>query len=134
MKWVERSALRSAVKTWLHDPNAARILLLIGSPGSGKSTFCESLVESDDPPVDAAHFCRIHDASSTGPLAVVSALSAQLAQNVPGFAQELLKDHSARSSVNVTRAAAFEVPVLMAGGVVFGECCCTQSRSHLIKA
>jgi hypothetical protein len=63
-KRVERSALRAVVKSWRQDTSAPQILLLVGSPGSGKSTFCEGLAASDDPNIDAAHFCRGNDASS----------------------------------------------------------------------
>lgn len=89
---IERSAARTAFGNWHSLQGAPRIFLLLGSPGSGKTTFCETLVATGEPEISAAHFCRANDASSTSPRAVLVSLARGIARIDPAFAEELVSN------------------------------------------
>lgn len=92
------------VSEWLADPDGARIFLLTGGPGSGKSAVAARLAQMSLSQTEAAHyprlskdslayfhFCQAQSDATLNPLRFVEALSAVLANRFPPFAAALLQ-------------------------------------------
>jgi len=85
---VGRAWLFEAVERWARDSSARR-LLIVGSPGAGKSAFCAELAKRRGD-VAAYHFCDARRGGSVVPSSVASSLSTQLCRSLPGFSEALL--------------------------------------------
>lgn len=80
--------------TWLNDHNTSNILLLIGSPGAGKSTIALSLV-SDLQSISrlgSSFFCKRDDAALSDPAAFWRTVAYDLAQYDSVIADRLVKN------------------------------------------
>jgi hypothetical protein len=119
--FVGRDWVFRAVNDWLGRPDAPRVFLLSGDPGTGKTAVAARLVQMSAGEVDAGpyphladgrithhHFCQATLESTLSPLTFVQALSEQLANRYPAFqaALERAASHQMiiRPTVNVTNA------------------------------
>jgi HEAT repeat protein len=98
-----RTWVFTAINKWLGEPQGARIFLLTGEPGSGKSAIASRLVQfstgvevhpSSTPHLgqnflSAIHFCSARDIRWTNPHAFIESLAIQLAARYPNFAKAL---------------------------------------------
>jgi WD40 repeat protein len=77
-----------AVEAWLSDPAGAPAFLLTGDPGAGKSAVMAHLAQTL-PQVAALHFCRADNSQTLRADAFVRSVAAQLATQLPGYAEAL---------------------------------------------
>jgi WD40 repeat protein len=77
-----------AVKEWLSDPGGTPAFLLTGDPGAGKSAVMAHLAQTL-PQVAALHFCRADNSQTLRAEAFVRSVAAQLATQLPGYAEAL---------------------------------------------
>ncbi len=92
-----REWLFDAVERWAADASARR-LLIVGSPGVGKSAFSAALVKRRDD-VAAYHFCDTRRGGSLVPSSVAGSLCAQLSRKLPGFADAVLACAAPRHAI-----------------------------------
>jgi WD40 repeat protein len=78
----------AAVEEWLSDPDGAPAFLLTGDPGAGKSAIMARLTQKL-PQVAALHFCRAENSQTLRPEAFVRSVAAQLATQLPSYAEAL---------------------------------------------
>lgn len=100
-----RRWLFQRLEGWLADPDAPRLFLITGEPGSGKSTLCARLDEfaserallltSGEALTPASfrarHFCFAGDFLWLDPREFARSISLQLADRLPGFAEALVE-------------------------------------------
>jgi WD40 repeat protein/uncharacterized protein YukE len=77
-----------AVKEWLSDPGGTPAFLLTGDPGAGKSAVMAHLAQTL-PQVAALHFCRADNSQTLRADAFVRSVAAQLATQLPSYAEAL---------------------------------------------
>ena len=85
--FTTRPWLEDELKCWLLN-SEDRAFLVVGGPGSGKSSFLAHLVQSDTR-VQACHFCNAGLQETITPERFVQSIAAQLAIRNLAFAQEL---------------------------------------------
>jgi WD40 repeat protein len=78
----------AAVEEWLSDPGGAPAFLLTGDPGAGKSAVMAHLAQ-ELPQVAALHFCRADNSQTLRAEAFVRSIAAQLATQLPTYAEAL---------------------------------------------
>jgi WD40 repeat protein len=78
----------AAVEEWLADTKGAPAFLLTGDPGAGKSAVMAHLAQTL-PPVAALHFCRAENSQTLRADAFVRSVAAQLATQLPSYAEAL---------------------------------------------
>jgi WD40 repeat protein len=78
----------AAVEEWLADPGGTPAFLLTGDPGAGKSAVMAHLAQTL-PQVAALHFCRADNSQTLRPGAFVRSVAAQLATQLPSYAEAL---------------------------------------------
>jgi WD40 repeat protein/uncharacterized protein YukE len=83
-----RDWIVAAVEEWLSDPAGAPAFLLTGDPGAGKSAVMAHLAQML-PQVAALHFCRADNSQTLRADAFVRSVAAQLATQLPGYAEAL---------------------------------------------
>ncbi|WP_162262012.1 WD40 repeat domain-containing protein [Terrabacter sp. Soil810] len=114
------------VDAWL--TTGARRFVLIGGPGSGKSTISARLVKDriagtrvgPASRLQAWHFCRARDDTTVLPEKVVDQLANQLANRVPGYLAALDDhDHQGSASAMVSGSVSVSGPVA-SGALVAG--------------
>ncbi|MFF0836642.1 MULTISPECIES: hypothetical protein [unclassified Streptomyces] len=115
-QFVGRAWLLPEVSAWLDDPDQ-RLLLLLGEPGSGKSTICGWLAGAGPAPDDpgkarmlseiartwnAVHFCsRRWEGASTDARTFTHSLTTQFARSDPDFATAALRTLPGGHEINV---------------------------------
>ena len=107
MRFVGRDQLFANIEAWsagnTPDRPAPTMLLLLGEPGVGKSSFIAELVLNSARPasdrVVAHHICTLADRRSLDPALFIAGLVAQLARNLPGFKTALLEECGPGSTV-----------------------------------
>jgi hypothetical protein len=83
-----RDWIVAAVEEWLSDPEGAPAFLLTGDPGAGKSAVMAHLAQTL-PQVAALHFCRADNSQTLRADAFVRSVAAQLATQLPSYAEAL---------------------------------------------
>jgi hypothetical protein len=78
----------AAVEEWLADPGGTPAFLLTGDPGAGKSAVMAHLAQTL-PQVAALHFCRADNSQTLRAEAFVRSVAAQLATQLPSYAEAL---------------------------------------------
>lgn len=129
-RFTGRTWLLPPLQRWLEESNA-RMLLLTGSPGAGKSAIIAWLAGAGSAPRDevwstalarirssvkAVHFCEESNGNTT-PAAFTEALSTQLARSIAGFGparDEALRRHGVPAMVIQ------QVGSVQAGGTLIG--------------
>jgi hypothetical protein len=99
-----REWVLAKIDEWLGNPNAPRIFLLTGGPGTGKTAISARLVQMSrgEIPADGYphlgkdslafyHFCQANSDATLNPLRFVEALSRSLANRCDIFRDALLK-------------------------------------------
>jgi tetratricopeptide (TPR) repeat protein len=103
-----------AVDDWLADPEGARVFLLGGGPGTGKTAIAAQLLRMAEgevpakpyPHLDAGsvlffQFCQALHNDTLDPLRFTKTLSLQLARQYPAFAQALTRTGMQDSQIHV---------------------------------
>jgi hypothetical protein len=83
-RFTGREWIFADVRAWIDDPQGARIFLLTGPPGAGKSAFAARLVQSE-PQVAAYHFCIAGRSATITPTTVLRSLAAYLGRRLPDY-------------------------------------------------
>lgn len=117
------------INNWLDNPNGARIFLLTGGPGTGKTAVAARLVQMNLGQADSAHysclgkdslayfhFCQAGTESTLSPLTFVQSLSEALANRYPEFLAALEGAGSRQISVSTEQ----NVDNVQAGAQVIG--------------
>jgi WD40 repeat protein len=104
----------AAVDDWLADPQGARVFLLSGRPGTGKTAIGAQLVQMAEGEVPAQpyphlgagsirffQFCQAFRNDTLDPLRFTRALSLQLARQYPAFAEALTRTGRQDSQIHV---------------------------------
>ncbi|NKK99900.1 hypothetical protein GFM02_16865 [Rhizobium leguminosarum bv. viciae] len=105
---VPRQSVDGAVRDFLMRGDELRYFHLVGSPGTGKTSWAEMLSSSGQVSfggqllgrIVAWHFCRRTDASSLGGLTFLRSVAEQIARREPAFAQALLRHTSVRNGAH----------------------------------
>ncbi|MFD0200396.1 MULTISPECIES: WD40 repeat domain-containing protein [Saccharothrix] len=111
-EFAGRQWLFSRLAAW--ERGDARVLLIEGPPGSGKTAFAERLAEAGG--LAYAHFCRSGKTSTTSPLTFVHDLSEALAARDEKVRRALLEAHPVR----VNAVGAVQVREVHPGAEVSG--------------
>jgi hypothetical protein len=86
---VGRQWLLSSVEKWFSG-SGSRVFVIVGPPGSGKTTFAAWLTSSNTfAEVLVARFCSLRDPSSGDALTFIESLARALSASYPGFAEAL---------------------------------------------
>ena len=110
-EWVFRS-----IDEWLQDPAAARVFLLTGGPGTGKTAIAARLVQVSRGETKMAglrrlapgvltffHFCQASNDTSLDALRFVARLSRELAAQFPPFLDALVNLGDRNITINATQ-------------------------------
>tara|TARA_R100000900_G_scaffold9669_2_gene9279 strand:+ start:279076 stop:283374 length:4299 start_codon:yes stop_codon:yes gene_type:complete len=83
-----RKWLVDEIDQWLGDKDGDAVCLITGDPGAGKSAALAHLAHKLSN-VAAIHFCRSVDSQTTDPERFIKSLAAQLATQLPDYAEAL---------------------------------------------
>ncbi|NEI93926.1 hypothetical protein GR248_24315 [Rhizobium leguminosarum] len=106
---VARQEIDSQICDWL-EHGTSQYFHLIGSPGSGKTTWLQGLVERRKvlsktgallAVIAANHFCQWDDASSSSAVGFLRKISQQLAQFDPAYANALVREAERSRNISV---------------------------------
>jgi WD40 repeat protein len=98
--FVPREWLSARVEQWIKEP-AARRLLIVGAPGTGKTAFAAHFAATG-PHVAIAHFCSSEDTRTVRPSTAIRSVAAGLASLLPDYGQALANTvDPARLSIRV---------------------------------
>ncbi len=84
-----RPWLTELVEKWIETPNASKILMIYGKPGSGKSMFCANL-QHYNPRVAASLPCDCQSNSFSNTDDIIRYLAYKLAMRLPDYRKNLL--------------------------------------------
>jgi WD40 repeat protein len=103
-----------AIDDWLADAEGARVFLLSGRPGTGKTAIAAQLVRMAEGEVPTQpyrhlgvgstqffHFCQAFHNDTLDPLRFTKALSLELARRYPAFAEALTRTGTQDSQIHV---------------------------------
>ena len=122
-----------AVGRWLADPAGARVFLLTGGPGAGKTAIAARIAQMNAGRADAAspllrpdclayaHFCQAGVERTLSPVSFVQALSEALANRYPAFRAALIKAGSRQIVVNTTQQFGTVMPGAQVIGAQIGQ-------------
>jgi hypothetical protein len=99
---VDRDPALRAIDAWLADRSGAKVFLLVGAPGSGKTVLTKQLQHMSRggrtpqkyPKIGqglwvVSHFCRASQPATLDPSGFATSVSLQLAERYPKFAETL---------------------------------------------
>jgi hypothetical protein len=122
-----------AVGAWISDDRGARVFLLTGGPGTGKTAVAARLAQmtlGDVPPGHPSlgrnafaycHFCQAGVESTLSPVTFVQSLSQALANRYPAFRDALLTAGSRQIAISVTQTFGTVQPGANVTGVQFDQ-------------
>src|SRR4029078_3215177 len=111
-----RQWVSDAIGAWLADNAGARVFLLTGGPGTGKTAIAARIAQSDAGPLASpvpplppqsrtyAHFCQAGVEHTLSPITFVQALSEALATRYAAFRASLIKAGLAQVVIKPTHA------------------------------
>ena len=103
------------IGTWLDDPAGARVFLLTGRPGTGKTAIAARVAQMNAGEVPAAHpalardrfafahFCQAGVESTLSPVSFVRSLSESLGNRYPPFREALQNSGSRQIVINAVQ-------------------------------
>ena len=82
--FIGRQWLLSAIDEWLSGDDPARVFVLVGPPGIGKTALSIQLIHGNER-VSAFHLCMHSSQQKTDPLRLVTSLAYQLSTQLPDY-------------------------------------------------
>jgi hypothetical protein len=122
-----------AIGRWLSDPAGARVFLLTGGPGTGKTAIAARIAQMNEGRAEAAspllrpdclayaHFCQAGIERTISPVSFVQALSEALANRYPAFRAALIKAGSTQIVVNTQQQIGSVAPGARVIGAQIGQ-------------
>ncbi len=122
-----------AVGAWISDNRGARVFLLTGGPGTGKTAIAARVAQMNSGDVPSAHpslgtdafaychFCQTGIESTLSPVTFVQSLSQALANRYRPFRDALLKAGSRQIAISVTQTFGTVQPGANIAGVQFDQ-------------
>jgi hypothetical protein len=107
-----RDWLFAGIAKWRKSDNGARLLLVTGDPGTGKSAVAAHFAKSERcGPVLSAHFCGRQASTTLEPQNLVRNLAYVLAQRLPEYRDALLATHRQEALEQLARDGRGDLPI-----------------------